>query len=391
MGHRRLRSVASALRRLLMLIAGAALVACAPAAGARPWPCLPPLFDGGQRLHEMPAPRIFWLELLLRQHELCWRDPATPGELRVALIGSSAVYGMPLPIEETFGARLNRGHARLRIPARFYNLGFVYSSQVRDAFVIHEALRYEPDVLVVALTLGEFVHRLPSRLAFFEAFFASNLAVGQQLVAEPPAGLAEPFERYGGDLAKRKPGPSLALRLRETGAALRSAARVHAGKIRARLHSPMPPPPPPPSLGRQTSYDCANTLSSNAQEFSDWKAWNILAHLEHLQRTRGIPVLVVNWPVAHEPVGDCYNVRFGNSILADYVAWLEQETRSRGLRYLDLHDRLPPEAFLDSVHVGPDGHEQVADQLDRALVPVLDEAARARRSGARSPRRAPSG
>src|SRR2546426_105394 len=83
-----------------------ALTAARPVAAA-PALCLPPVFDGGRRLHQMPAPRVYWLQLLLRQHELCWRPPARPDELRVVLGGNSAMFGFPLPVEETFGYLLN--------------------------------------------------------------------------------------------------------------------------------------------------------------------------------------------------------------------------------------------------------------------------------------------
>lgn len=130
-------------------------------AGDRPWACLPPVFDRGLRLHPLPNPQVFWLELLLRQHELCWRRPVTPDELRVAVFGSSAVYGYPLPPEEAFTALINERFVADDVPAHLFNLAFVASYQVRDALLIAQALAYQPDVIVYPVTLADFPHRAP--------------------------------------------------------------------------------------------------------------------------------------------------------------------------------------------------------------------------------------
>jgi len=360
---------------LRLLGACVAILVDAGAAAARPWPCLPPLFDGGQRMHAMPAPSFFSLELLLRQHEICWREPASPGELRVALIGNSVAYGMPLAVEETFAARLNQHFAARGIAARVFNLAFVYAFQVRDAFVIHEALRYQPDVIVYALSLSEFIHFNPYRMPYFARFFDSNHGIAEEFLADPPAGLSDPFDRYREFFTRQGNLGWLGVGLREAGAFLRAAIRASAEAIADRLHAPRTSPASPP-LQRWTTYDCARILAMNAEDLRDWKQWNVLAYLEQIQRTRGVEVLVVGMPVARAPVGDCYNVRYGNAILADFMAWTASETRARGLHYLDLYDQMPASAFLDSAHLAVEGQQRVADAIARRLDPILAERAR---------------
>lgn len=371
-----------------LLIACLAVLGAARSADARPWPCLPPVYDGGRRLHPTPPLNVFWLELLFRQHEICWRSPRTSDELRIALIGNSAVYGLGVPATDTFSERLNRQFEAHGTHARIFNLGFSSPYQVRDAVVIHEALRYEPDVLLYPLSLADFVHRAPWGYGLFKGFFDTNRYLVTEMSDAGPPGLAEPFETYREVYAKQPFEKSFGP-LRDVGMVLRIAARNHAETIAALVNSrPYHPPDPVPKPIRR--WNCAGTVAQNAIEFRDWKRWNVLEYLESIQRTRNIDVLVVSWPVSHEPVGDCYNVRYGNAILADFVAWLEPESRRRGLRFLDLHDRLPPQAFLDSLHLAPGGHRFVANQLERALAPLLDEAARARRHSGRQSRRAPS-
>jgi len=352
-----------------VLVALCFALTCSPAA-ARPWFCLPPVFDGGQRLHPLPAPQVFWLELLLRQHELCWRAPDQPGELRIVLGGSSGVYGYGLPAEETFGALLNQHFAAGGIPAHLFNLAFVFPYQVRDALIIQGSLPYEPDVIVYAVTLAEFIHLAPMPFQAHNQFFRANRGLLATLIADPPPGLAEPLRRYSGILTRSSEVPPPADRLREAGTLIRLGAHAHAESLVARVHSPRPRFQPR-LTGRQTQYDCADTQRKIAKDYRDWKQWNILAFLERLHQTRGIEVLVVGWPIAHEPVGDCYSVRYTDAAVTDFTQWLAAEAAARGLHYLDLHDLLTPEQFFDSLHVNAEGHRVIGEHVARVLDPIL--------------------
>src|SRR5262249_40025164 len=116
-------------------------------AAARPRFCLPPVFDGGQRLHPVPVPSVLWLQLLLRTHELCWRQPANPNEAHIVIGGSSTVFGHPLPVEQTFESLLNQHFTEAGIDAHIFNLAFVFPYQLRDAVIFHALLPYQPDLI----------------------------------------------------------------------------------------------------------------------------------------------------------------------------------------------------------------------------------------------------
>jgi hypothetical protein len=341
-----------------------------PAAAARSRWCLPPVFEEGRRLGSLPNPGIFWLELLLRQHELCWRTSRRPGEIRVVLAGNSSVYGFPLPVKKTFGHLVNRDFAHRGVPAHLFNLGFAATYQLKDALVIHEALRYDPDVILYPVTLAEFHHVAPVLLRHVHQFFDSNIAALAALVVDLPPGLEEVLTRYRVVLEVHRSLLGWLDHLKESGEFLRRVVQRHARSLAPRVN---PPSAPVQSVGRQTTYDCPARMADFSQEFSGWQSWNILAYLEYVRNTRGVDVMVVNWPVAHEPVGDCYNVRYPAAAFAEYNTWLREETAARGLRYVDLHDLLPPRAFLDSLHVGPSGHRQIADRLATALAPWLSD------------------
>lgn len=352
-----------------MLLALALLVPGRPAAGSdRPW-CLPPVFDGGERLHGLPAPSVFWLELLLRQHELCWRD--VPGEVRILLIGSSSVYGFPFAAEETFAHRLNRQFDAAGTPAHIFNIAFVNPYQVRDAVILSEARRFAPDIVLYPVTAAEFIHMAPVLFPPVITFFDMNRAAVSRLAADPPAGLDEPFQTYASVLSRRQAQTSPLDYVRESGRLLRTRARLHARAMAEAAGSGVPPLVSE-SRARQTRYDCEKTRNEFATRYAGWQQWNILSYLEDLKRRDGIEAVVVYWPLAYEPVDDCYNVRYPRAAVAEFGVWLAEQTAARGLRYLDLHAQFPAELFLDSLHVSAEGHARLADVLAIALQPIID-------------------
>jgi hypothetical protein len=341
-------------------------------ASARPW-CVPPAFDQGRRLHPLPNPDVFWLELMLRQHELCWRRPATADELRVLLFGSSAVYGFPLPVEETLSTYMNQRLAAAHPPAHLFNLAFVTPNQVRDALLIHEALPYDPDVIVYPLTLAEFRHIAPMWFPTSTRFFEMNDAALRRLAADPPAGLEQPVEQYATANVNNAVRQRPAAQLRDAGLYARRLAEATAETFAAAVNSPRPRHQAKAGQ-RQTEYDCSETERAMIS-FKNWKEWNVLAYLEDLQKRRGIRVLVVHWPIAHEPLGNCYSVRYTNTAVQDFADWIAAQTRQRQLPYLDLSTFLPAESFIDSLHIKPEGHQLLADHIVKALTPILSDAA----------------
>lgn len=374
-----------------------ALVLCFAALGgpasARPFLCLPPVFESGQRLHPAPNLSTLWLELLLRQHEVCWRRPAVAHEARIFVIGSSSVYGFPLPVEQSFVTALNQQFTRHDVPAHAFNLASLGTYQVRDALILRAALPYAPDIIVYPLTLSEFAHLAPVGWGHIDRFILTNAAPLLALAADPDTGLSEPLGIYRSAIRDDGMLRSGFERIREIGKFVRAGAERNAEAVAQWLLPGWKPKPRGRSVGRRTKYDCKKTQEKADLRWNQWPTWNVLEYLHELQTEQGIDVLVVNWPVAHEPVGECYNVRFPSKELAAYNAWITQQTRALGLRFLDLQRALPPEEFLDSVHVGPEGHRRIAlrlgEELDRI---VAERQARATAAGGgRLPGRADGG
>jgi hypothetical protein len=358
------------------------LVGISAARAAMPSFCLPPLFENGRRLHPLPVPDVFWLEPALRQHELCWWGRAHPAQPRAVLIGSSAVYGLPLPVDDTVSERLNAHLARVGVPGHVFNLGWVGAYQLRDAVILDAALAYEPDLIIYAVTLADF-NQLDSSFPTLREFFLSNHARVVALAASQPPGLEEPLAR----LAASDTGAGYfalgVLRLRESGALVRDAVRAHADSL-ARHLDPTYPLPSTSTAGRQPHYDCAETLRSAARLYGNWQSWNILAYLEQVRAAHALPILIVNWPIAHEPVESCYNVRHSTASVEEFNRWLPAEAAARGLGYVDLHDLLPPELFVDSLHVTAEGHHRIAEQLAPVVETMLRDLGEHRSAAAAS-------
>lgn len=357
---------------------GLALALCAAGAAANEPPrlCLPPIFEGGRRLQEQPAPDAFWLPLLLRQHELCWYRAPSPETQRVALLGNSAVYGFGLRAEDAVGEQLNRRLAAAEMPAHVFNLAQAYAYQVRDAVVLRALQPYGPDVVVYPLALDEFIHLAPIPFAAVGNFFHRNRDALFALIADDPDGLAEPLARYQRAIPPQSPWHRAFDRLRELGQFTRVAARNQARTLARRLGATLPAMTI--GKGRQTHYDCAETLSTEKTQLTNWQRWNILAYVQQLRDQLGIDVLIVNWPIAHEPVGACYNVRYSTALVAEFNDFLREQCATRGLDYLDLHALLPPEDFFDSLHPTAAGHARIADAIATALAPIVERRVRLR-------------
>lgn len=108
--------------------------------------------------------RLTWwagdLDLIFRMHKIS--SPKAPGEFRIALIGNSAIYGGGLPYEKTIGGYLEALLEKTTLKKgrpKIYNIGGRGAYAVDDFMMLKEALRYQPDLVVLGLTLRDFAVR----------------------------------------------------------------------------------------------------------------------------------------------------------------------------------------------------------------------------------------
>ena len=352
-------------------------LASAPRAAAL---CLPSLAEQGRRLHEMPAPSVFWLELLLRQHEACWTADAPHDRLRVFLYGNSAVLGHPEAAEDTVSEHLNALWESAHLPAHAFNFGFVTAHAVKDMLIVHESLRYRPDVIVYGAIPADFWRLVAARYIAgagpayngLARMMRTNAGAVLAFAAEEPPGLARPLGLYRRAF-ERLPrrwwrGESWPGRDVLTFAYTATATRLRPLAERLGLVAPRGEPTSGNPAG---PYDCRATHRHNARAFNGWSKVNALAYLAQVRDRTGIPIVVVDWPIAHEPAEDCYNSYFTNRIVKSYRGWLAEETQRLGMPLIDLSHTLLPRDFLDTLHPNARGQRKIAGAIAPFLDPVL--------------------
>lgn len=351
----------------------------AEASAAPPRFCLPPVFEGGQRLQEPSRAPVLWLEPLLRQHELCRRARERPDERRVVLIGGSAPFGFPGPADSSVSAVMNASEALARSNAHVFNLAMDYPDLTKTALIARKALDYDPAVVVFGATLGEFRHVAPSQWPPTRHFFRENARDLARFAADAPAGIEEPV-RLNSEMASRHEAEApLAARraLGALGGLARSALRSRADRLARWVYSRPEPAPAEPGL----DYDCARTLRRDAN-FDGWREWNVLLYLADLQREHAVDVLVVDWPVPDRSQGGCFNKAYSRRRIEEYSRWMRAETRRLGLRYLDFTHALPATELVGHAHVRAQGNERLAGWIIPELESIL-RAREARRSAGR--------
>jgi len=259
---------------------------------------------------------------------------------------------------------------RQNIPAHLFNLGFVFTYQVKEALILSEALPYEPDFVVYGATLDDFGHLAPFPYLPVTTFFNANSRAVAQLASDPPPTFGEPFRKYRDAQAENIRPYASWIAFRQTGTFVRLAVEQTAKMLRRKLF-PAFREANPQTHKRRALYNCAEVKKSFSKKYANWKEWNMLEYLAILRRETGMKVLVVNWPVAYEPRGDCYNVRYPTAALEDYVDWMGETTKRLGLEYLDLHDLLARQDFVDSVHPTVGGQKKVAIRLAKQIATLL--------------------
>jgi len=332
--------------------------------------CLPPLLGDRPRLQDMDKTGVLWLNLLLRQHEVCWRKPEQPGETRIFAIGNSAIYGFPWPSDLSSIGFVNKSFERQEIPAHLFNLGLMFTYQTKEAMVLSEALPYKPDFIVYGVTLDDLAHLAPYPYLPVATFFDANSRTVERLASDPPPTFEEPFRLYRDTQAESVRPIASWTEFREMGTFVRLAMEQTAKALRKKMFPEFREKIPKIRRGSRR-YRCRGIIPGFEEKYAGWKEWSMLEYLAELRAETGVEVLVVNWPVAHEPRGACYNARYPTEAFNEYVEWMENKAAELELDYLDLHDLLVRREFVDSVHPTVKGQRKVARRLEAEIITLL--------------------
>jgi hypothetical protein len=345
--------------------------------------CLPALAEQGRRLHEMPDPSSFWLELLLRQHEACWTADRTSDELRVFVYGSTAVMGYPGTAADSVTEQLNTLWKEQSLPARAFNLAFGANHACKDMLILWESLRYRPGVIVYAMVPADLTRAIAARyrrdapLAELQlARFMRNSAPRVlEMAAESSTGLELPLADYRDEFQGLERGWARPWTwpLREVAAYVYAVVATRLQMVAGWLG--IGESAEQITLPTASPSDCRRTRSQNRRDYAPWGRINPLLYLAKVRDRTGIPVVVVNWPIAHEPSGDCFDAYYTNDLVRGYRNWLAAETSRLGIPFVDVSQILLPRDFLDSRHPSTRGQRKIARALSPRLVPILRQRA----------------
>jgi len=302
----------------------------------------------------------------------------------VFFYGNSAVQGHPLRADDTATEVLNTYWKQMAVPAHAFNFGFSSAHAIKDMLIVHESLRYRPDVIVYGTYPVDFTRFIlvrprdaPRRsLEPLIRFMRNSAGTLRAFAAEHPAGLERPLGLYRRALAHvdRRWSRPLTWPVGEITAFVRTAiaTRVRPLGERLGLLEPLGEPTSGTPIGQ---YGCRGVHKSNARSFRRWGDVNSLAYLAEVRDRTGIPVVVVMWPMSHEPSEDCFNAYFTKRIVDRYRAWITAEAARLGLPLIDLTQTLLPRDFLDTLHPNARGQRKIAGALSPHLVPFLRERA----------------
>lgn len=116
------------------------------------------LFPGRGRLpfgetHNSFVVSIDDVDAMLASHEISGRKKS--GEIRVAVIGDSSVWGENHQLDETLTGQWNQLDPQCNGKfIKAYNLGYPHPSAVKDLIFLNKITEYEPDVIVWMVTLN---------------------------------------------------------------------------------------------------------------------------------------------------------------------------------------------------------------------------------------------
>jgi hypothetical protein len=298
------------------------------------------------------------IDLLFKSHVISSR-PKAQDEYRVVLIGDSSTWGVILKPEDTLEARINALHLRTCTGQRVvvYNLGYPFTSGVKDLLLMAEVMKYEPDLIVWPFTLLGFtaerqeidiINRNPARARALVEKYHLPLSNAKVLSADTPPAF---WQRT---LLGQRQKLSLAAKLN-----LSRIASLALGTDEIRDYA-------------DRRKICLQKAGEGLQflEISPPAELSQYANLDYLQIAQEIagetPVLYVNQPICVQPsaTGARYNLHYPRWAYDQYRAALNAQASEHHFYYLDLWNLLPPTEFTNTVfHRTPAGEQMMAETL----------------------------
>jgi hypothetical protein len=289
----------------------------------------------------------------------------TSGEIRVALIGDSSIWGEALLQSDTLAAQWNRLNLQCDGKTlKFYNLGYPHPSIIKDLIFIEEVKDRQPDAILWFVTLNTLMNQYR-----INPFLMGNRERALQLMDvydipfAPRKTLAEGTGSfYEETIVGQRSFLARWIKLQAL-SAVWSATGTDVHNAISNLESP------PADVRKSPSY---RDLELNA----DLRESLLLGAIDAGHKIAGdIPVILVNEPifVATGMNSDIrYNDLYPRWAYDQYREIVAAQARASSLTYLDLWNIIPPKYFTDTpLHLNVNGERLLAEQLSPTLLSTL--------------------
>jgi hypothetical protein len=301
---------------------------------------------------------IFNLNAIFASHEIAAPKPAD--EFRVVILGDSSIWGATLAEDETRTAFLNAHeltHAGMRV--RFYNIGYPRFSAFKDLLLLHQAMGYDPDMVIWFVTL----EALPADRQVYVEIVTHNASEARALIADYDLACAPdnpafvdpwPWDRtiFG---RRRDLADLIRLQVKGFGWAATGVDLY------------------PPDSNNRPDNDLTDEQAFHGVAGPDFQptdlAWDMLDAGREM--TKGIILLMVNEPIFRAD-GENSDIRYNNLYprwaYDSYRILMDAYTRSNGIAYLDLWDAVPADQFTNSsLHTSAEAEQGIALRIEGAM------------------------
>jgi hypothetical protein len=276
-------------------------------------------------------------------------EPKAPNEYRVFILGDSAVWGAELSVNQTLTAQLNQ----LKLTCenknvQFYNLSYPSPSTTKDLMILDQAMRYQPDSMIWALTLSTVI---------------PQARANHEVIKMNPDELYQ-LDAHFHFLPKNYPSETL-----WNGFLSRQIALFHI--LRYQLFAPVTmaigvdqifpdhPEVAPHTLTRILSFYGMSPPNIGTKQL-------LLDDISFgYQLANGVPLLVINEPMVIErnvPNSNVqYNAYFPRWVYDQYRQQLGNDAVQNNWNYLDLWNIFPPNYFSNTpLHLNPQAEAELA-------------------------------
>ncbi len=285
--------------------------------------------------------------------------PKASDEFRVMIVGDSGTWGWLLDNKDTLAGQINAQHLTTADGKRVvaYNLGYPVLALTKDALILDEALKYQPDLIVWPVTLESF----PRAKQLFPSIVQNNAARVRSLIERYQLNLDPHDARFvdpdfwGKTIMGQRRDLADWLRLQVLGFSWAATRIDQALPAEIKLRQS--------DFEKDVSWQDFRepvTLTENDLAFDVLGAGLKMAG----DAPYGVPVLIINEPmfISRGQNSDLrYNSFYPRWAYDQYHELLNSKAAAGSWHYLDLWDSIAPAEFTDTpVHLTPNGMAQYA-------------------------------